>query len=551
MKRKIFLSISLVALITITATAFFFTVLSYNEYSSGIEAQISTQTKSLADAYTLSESDEAYTDFLATSDNRITLIASDGTVIFDNQSDASEMDNHLDRPEVAEALKDGKGVATRYSDTLSEQTYYYAMKLSNGSVLRVGYTHNSQLVFIGNAVVRVLIIAAITIVCAIFAASFLTQKIIRPINMLNLDSPLEENPYPELVPLLSRMEHQSRKISKQILKLTEQQKEFDYITESMNEGLVIFGENGYALYTNQSAKKIFNCKTNPESYFDISDDPDFLRIIESALAGTAAKTIFATDGSIYELSATSVKANFKSYAAVLFVVDITERENSEKMRREFSANVSHELKTPLTSIMGYAEIIGNGIASPADIPRFSDKIHDEAARLLALIEDIIRLSRLDESDIAQEFQDVDLDKLSNEILTQLSNKAASRSVELHYSGEKSVISGVKPVLHEMIYNLCDNAIAYNKPNGSVNVTLLDNVLSVTDTGIGIAKEEQERVFERFYRVDKSHSKETGGTGLGLSIVKHGAMLHNAKLVLKSELGKGTTITLIFNGIDKK
>lgn len=396
----------------------------------------------------------------------------------------------------------------------------------------------------GNGWVLPVLLAMVALV--IGAAFALTYSIVKPISKIDPNAPLSKKVYEELIPLLSQMAEQNAKISSQIRSLSDQKLELDTITENMSEGLVIFNEKGDVLSANESAKAIFGMEKTDCTYLELCGDRDYLRVVESALKGVTKTGQMTSGEKVYALSATSVKTNFNAYAAALFIMDVTQREQSDRLRREFSANVSHELKTPLTSIMGYAEIIGNGIAKPEDVPKFTKQIRDEAARLLALIEDIIRLSRLDEADLKAEFKPVDLAELCRTVADQLADKAKAAGVTINCVVKDSIIEGFQPVLYEMIYNLCDNAIAYNKKGGSVTLSANHRLLIVKDTGIGIAPENQERVFERFYRVDKSHSKETGGTGLGLSIVKHGAMLHNGEITLESRLGEGTEISVYFH-----
>lgn len=482
------------------------------------------------------------------SKSRISLISADGTVLYDSFAPAEKLENHGDRPEIKSAMSSGTGEATRLSDTLGEKTYYYAVKLSNGNILRVAATSKSILGLIRSAVPWIVIIAIAILVLAVIIARVITDLIIKPINKLNLNDPLSNRTYEELAPLLSRLEKQNQKILAQVKKLTSQQHEFEYITGNMKEGLVFLGENGTILFENNSAKRILGDAVG-KSYLELHRDVQYIKAIDSALAGKALRVKMNKYSKMYELSANPVDGKSNAYAAVLFIVDITAKENVEKLRREFSANVSHELKTPLTSIMGYAEIIENGIAKQEDIPDFANSIYGEASRLLALIEDIIKLSRMDERDLDQEFAEVDLSELCESVINNLSEKAKTKNIKIDYSGNTSIVYGIKPILYEVIYNLCDNAIIYNKDNGSIKITLLvennKTKLSVSDTGIGIAPHHHDRIFERFYRGDKSHSKETGGTGLGLAIVKHAAMLHRAEIALKSQEAKGTTITIAF------
>lgn len=482
---------------------------------------------------------------------RISLIAPDGVVLYDNFAYVNIMDNHLDRAEVIGAVENGSGETTRLSDTLGEKTYYYALRLNDGSILRVSQTTKNVFGVIGNSTILILLIILLAVICAAAAAKLLTKSMITPINSLDLDNPLANNTYEEFSPLLLRMDKQHKKIAEQFALLEEKQNELNDIIESMNEALVIFGQNRHVLFSNKSADALFGyVKEKNTGYLGLCRDIGYARAVETAFAGKPAGEKISRNGRTYQLSVNPVKGN-KNYAAVLFAVDITEKEQSEKMRREFSANVSHELKTPLTSILGYAEIMQNGIAKPEDYPRFIGQIYSEAKRLISLIEDIIKLSRLDEGGLKNEFEPVDLYALSEKVITSLNDKAQTAGVSLSLEGETQFVEGIRGTLYEMIYNLCDNAITYNKPGGSVAVSMSKSdagvMLSVRDTGIGIPPEHQSRIFERFYRIDKSRSKETGGTGLGLSIVKHSAMLHNAEIKLESKPGKGTVISVIFGG----
>lgn len=520
----------------------------YNDYEEERKKELVTECSYIAAAL-----EKADTDYLAKigkdSQDRITLVSSNGTVLFDSAANVAVLENHLERPEIAAAMKNGSGEATRLSDTLDENTYYYAVKLTDGNVLRISITTASIFGIITDTAGIIVLILLLAVIIAILTARILTKAIVSPINKLNLDDPLSNNTYDELSFLLLRMDKQNKKISEQIGELEAKQNEFNTITESMKEALVIFGTNKHILFANTSAKVLFgNKNTNNIGYLELCRDVGYVRSVESAFLGKSSVERFIRNGRIYEMSLNPVKGNY-SYAAVLFGVDITEKDQNEKLRREFSANVSHELKTPLTSIMGYAEIIQNGIAKPVDFPRFTEQIYSESKRLLTLIEDIIKLSRLDEQDLRKEFSPVDLLAISKRVINELTIKADLNSVSLSATGENCSILGIEGTLHEMIFNLCDNAITYNKVGGSVSIEVKKDgkypVISVIDTGIGISPEHQTRIFERFYRVDKSRSKDTGGTGLGLSIVKHSAMLHNAEISLDSTLGVGTTIRVKF------
>lgn len=549
MKKRIFWSIVLTSFLILILTTGVILRVVYNQFTKERKTEIKTETAYIVEAFNGEDID--YLNKIGkTSKNRITYILSDGTVVYDNFADAWSMENHSDRPEFIDAKNVGFGEITRSSDTLGKQTYYYAQSLSDGSVIRVAVTLSSIKKLISSTVAFVLLIILLALIIAAITASFLTKKIVKPINTLNLENPLENTDYDELSPLLVRMDRQNSKIAEAMKELSQKQKEFEDITSNMNEGLVLFSTEKKVLSANKSAKFIFSNYSPEElSYLELCRDPAYIKVVENAFNGNSGDDKINFNGRIYRISANPVKRH-NGYATVLFIIDISEVEQSEQLRREFSANVSHELKTPLTSILGCAEIMQNGIAKSEDFPHFAGQIYNEAKRLLALIEDIIKLSELDEERIKKEFMEVNLYELSQKVVNELSQKAKDKSITLSLSGDKSDVKGIENILHEMIYNLCDNAITYNNAGGKVNIKIYceDNqtIISVKDNGIGISKENQNRIFERFYRVDKSHSKETGGTGLGLSIVKHGAKLHNAKIELVSEIGKGTEIKVIFS-----
>lgn len=551
MQKRIFLSIFSGAFISLILSVTCVMLVMYNAMTAELRAEIRNEAEIVSFALGTMDSEETADKYIAEagrkSGNRITYISPDGTVLFDNFSKITEMNNHLDRPEIEEAIKNGMGTALRPSDTLGENTYYCAVRLENGGVIRIANTAKSALGILSHLTIWIVLICILIFAASLIIAGYLTRSIIRPINELDLDSPAENLTYDELSPLLTRMDKQNEKINAQIEKLSEQKSELSCITENMSEGLVIFGIGGNILSANAAAKRILGSSAEG-SYTHLCRDKEYLESVESALRGEGADRLLEKSGRYYRLTASPV-SEAKKYSAVLFIVDVTDSENSEKMRREFSANVSHELKTPLTSIMGAAEIIEKGIVKTEDIPHFAGKIHSEALRLLALIEDIIKLSRLDEGGLKQEFEEVSLDEICRSAAAELSEKATKKEVTLELNLEKVKIMGVKPVLHEMVYNLCDNAVSYNKKGGRAEISLEKTaegcILKVSDNGIGIAPEHHERIFERFYRADKSHSKETGGTGLGLSIVKHGAALHGGTISLQSEQGKGTVISIEF------
>ncbi len=552
MTKRVFQSIFLCAAVTLILTAVFTTLFQYRTARENLQTQIEEEATYISEAFDTVESGARASLFDRIgkiSQNRITWISENGEVLYDNRADAGSMDNHLSRPEVSEAASNGAGESERDSATRKTETLYYALRLSDGSLLRIAAESASLWGVLASTYSPLLLIAAVVLLLAGFIAFVLTRAIVRPFNTLDLKHPLENKTYDELSPLLRRLDKQNQESHEQVRLLTARQEEFDLITSGMQEGLVIFSKDGTVLSANAAARSILSGETGG-SYLQLCREKHYLSVVESALAGKAKTKKMKQGGRVYTLTATPVQNSLAGNAAVLFIVDITDSELSEKMRREFSANVSHELKTPLTSILGYAEIIGNGLANASDIPKFADRIHKEAARLLTLIEDIIKLSQLDEDELRAEFVPVELSELCKSVLQELSQKAEKAGVTLHFSGDEQTVSGFEPSLYEMIYNLCDNAIAYNKPGGRVNVSLEKTPenkirLTVRDTGIGIAEEHLGRVFERFYRVDKSHSKETGGTGLGLSIVKHAALMHDAELSIESTPQVGTTVQILF------
>ncbi|MBQ8399415.1 MAG: PAS domain S-box protein [Clostridia bacterium] len=479
---------------------------------------------------------------------RITLISPLGMVLYDSEADAQSMDSHADRPEFLQALEAGKGKVIRPSSTMGKKTYYIALRAEDGNVLRLSVNEQALIQMIDNSASVIAAILVLLVALAALVAKQLTATVISPINKLNLDRPLENDTYEEFTPLLMRLEHQNKEIETQFAQLQAKSQELELITENMGEAFAVFSAEGKVLLANHAAERLFGC-------YDLTDRPidsfckeeQLLNVMKRVFAREAVTENYQKDGKVYHISAYPVSTGGE-YAAVLVAEDVTHRENAEQMRREFTANVSHELKTPLTTIMGSSEIIAEGIARPEDHATICRGIHTEAARLLTLIEDIIKLSRLDEGQIRAQFEAVELKALAESVLSRLTQKAARHQISLHAEGEAVFVSGVSATLHEMLFNLCDNAIIYNRPNGWVEVRVEKRadkaVLAVRDNGIGIEKSDHPRIFERFYRVDKSRSKAVGGTGLGLSIVKHAVLLHKGEIILESTPGEGTTITVL-------
>ena len=482
--------------------------------------------------------------------NRITWVAGDGTVLYDSQADASKMENHADREEIRQALENESGTAQRYSATLAQQTLYAAQRLSDGSVIRMASAQQTVVVVLLSMIQPILLILGIALIISAVLASRMTRGIIRPIVSLDLEHPENCDTYQELVPLLTRVKRQNETIQRQMAQLSQQQQEFSALTENMSEGFLLLDRRGRVLSYNSGALSQLGAQP-PKGEVNVlvlNRSEGFQRAVDDALEGRKSCQMIHQGGRWCQVLANPVLRDGEQAGVVMVLLDVTEQEQREELRREFTANVSHELKTPLTAISGIAEIMRGGMVKPEDIEDFAGDIYQEAQRLIALVEDIIRLSRLDEGEGGLEREDVDLLKLSDQVVHRLEPAARKQDVALKVTGRSVKVHGVASVLEEMLYNLCDNAIKYNKPGGRVTVTVdylgQDAQVQVEDTGIGIPQEDQSRVFERFYRVDKSHSKEIGGTGLGLSIVKHGAALHDGQVRLESTPGKGTKVTLV-------
>ena len=558
MRRRVFISIFLTSLLTMILTFVLISWIMYNNTFDSIKREVKNESFYVSDALKTYDDDSpdmySYLNKVGlNSSNRITYIKNNGTVLYDNLALASDLDNHSDRPEVIAALQNGSGEITRYSDTLGESIYYYALKLGNGNILRIAATTKSILgIMIGSAI-WIIIIFITFISLSVIIARLLTKSIVKPINTLDLDNPLSNKTYDELSPLLLRLDKQKTELMKNVQEMSKARINFAFISNNMSEGIVVFSEKGYITGANKSAREILGISIQ-QFFMEGCRDLDYIKAVRSALDGKPMTTKFEKNGLVYQLSASPVKENPEKHAALMFITDITEKDQAEQRRKEFSGNVSHELKTPLTSISGYAELISKKIAKKEDVPRFAEMIHTEAIRLLQVIEDIMKLSRLDESDLEKEFEYVSLKKICSSVVNDLTPIAQHKNVAINTHLKDVYINGYAPILYEMLYNLIDNAIIYNNPKGHVDISLAKEedeiILSVKDNGIGIPPEHQPRIFERFYRVDKSHSKDTGGTGLGLSIVKHAAALHKADIDLISAPGEGTTVMITFYDSDK-
>lgn len=552
MKQKILNQVGVLLISSILIT---FLVVSLSMYEKfGVYMKESVREEAEYISLAIEETDGACLNYdlsKLSSVSRITLLDSDGTVLFDSLEPAEIMENHSNRPEFQQALEKGRGETVRYSDTLSKQTFYYALRLEDGKVLRMARTTDTVLAFLNSSITLMGILVFVIIIAAFFIIQRQTNKLIEPINKLDLEHPLRHVEYEELRPLLLRVHDQNKQIARQVQELTERHEEYLAITENMKDGLVVASQTE-VLSINKAAQELFQVRADEcihKPISRVSRNKEFRSAVEHALSGEYNEVVLSMDPRSYQLLANPVSVSGKLYGVVILIWDITEQKQAEQIRREFSANVSHELKTPLMSISGYAELIENGMVRSEDISEFAGRIHQEANRLTALVQDIIQLSKLEEGDGEFPKEEVDLYNLTQDIMKNLDHTAVQKNVAVSLSGEHVEIYGVRHILFEMLFNLMDNGIKYNVENGWLQVRIWearDKIYwQVKDSGIGIAREEQERIYERFYRVDKSHSRQTGGTGLGLSIVKHGAQLHKASIKTESQLGKGTTITLEF------
>ena len=538
----------LVAISALLASALLFFGVMYRDYEDGAFARLRAEEAAIAQGLGAVGSD--YFDSFAP-DDRVTWIAANGTVLYDSAAPAQLLESHAGREEIDVALQTGEAQTSRYSKTLLQRTFYYAKLLEGGTVLRVSCTQNSLPAMILMLLTPFLWVATLVLILCGVLSYRLARQITKPLNAINPDNPAPLPSYPELTPLFDKLREQNRTIGKQMNELQLRQREFTAITENMREGFLLVDCKMHVLSSNHSALEVLGGRELKPGclLYDAECSQEIFDAVDTALSGSHAELLLTIDETSWQVLANPVVASGQVAGAVVLFMDVTEREQRERLRREFSANVSHELKTPLTSISGFAELMKEGLVPPEKIPEFSGDIYKESLRLIGLVNDIIQLSRLDENSTQFQRAPVDLYDLCAQSLERLSTVAARQSVTLALTGEHAEIEGVEQLLKEMIYNLLDNAIKYNVPGGSVTASVRKSagrtILSVADTGIGIPYAHQPRVFERFYRVDKSHSKEVGGTGLGLSIVRHAAQYHGARLELKSQPGKGTTITVTF------
>ena len=555
MTKKIFKSIMFVcALVLAVGLAAVMGIL-YRNFDGQMRKELSKEAAYLT--YGVEQQGVDYLKNIKDKSARITYIDQDGTVLFDNEADVSEMKNHSDRTEFQKAEKYGAGESSRYSDTLSEKTIYYALRLKDGTVLRVSGTQDSVLALVENLIFPLCWILCLMLILSGIMASAISKRIVKPINELDLESPKENQIYEELSPLLSKIHRQNREIQNQLELAKQQQEEFALITENMQEGLIVIDKYTMILSANSSAWNLFHMDRvcQGESVYCLDREEEFRHAIEQVLSGEHTELVLKLNGSDIQLIANPVIRDKKTEGAVVLLVNVTEKLERESLRREFSANVSHELKTPLTSISGFAEIMQGGLVKCEDIPQFAGRIYKESQRLLQLVEDVIQISQLDEEKTSYTWEPVDVYQVCKNAFESLKEKAKRLNVHLYICGEYMKMEAVRTLLEEAVYNVCDNAIKYNRNDGSVSVFLTQTAqeiqIVVKDTGVGIPKEDQDRVFERFYRVDKSHSKEIGGTGLGLSIVKHAVGALKGSVILRSEEGNGTEICMKFPKVHKE
>lgn len=555
MNKKIFRSSLLTVCLVLAATIALIMGLLFHFFEKQIQKELANEAGFLAHA--LENEGAGYFDSFdnknnrLAGNNRITWIDENGTVLFDSRADVSELDNHADRDEIKTAMKEGKGMSTRYSKTLTEKTVNYAIRLSDGSILRVSTEQYTVVTILMGMLQPILFIMFVALILTLVLSAKVSKAIIEPINKLDLEIPENNDTYEELTPLLRKIADQKETIGEQLADARKKQKEFNLITENMSEGFLVIDADANLLTYNSAALNLLEITPPADrSVLLFCRAKEFRGIISDVLSGIKAENTMVRGERSYSLIANPVYEKESVIGAVVVILDITEREKRDTLRREFTANVSHELKTPLTSISGFAELMKAGDVLENDVTDFSKSIYDEAQRLIALVNDIIKISELDGQSIPYEKETVDLYELSNEVIGRLEKEADKKNITFHLIGGRAEIIGVHKILEEMLYNLCDNAIKYNKENGTVDVLVNQtgdgvNVI-VRDTGIGIPISHQDRVFERFYRVDKSHSKKVGGTGLGLAIVKHGALYHHAKLSLESTVDVGTVVTIAFS-----
>ena len=548
MANKIFHAVLTVAVVVLLTSVVIFMSVLYPYFGSIQQSQLKDTLRLASEA--VEQLGSPYLEGLSYDRYRLTWVDADGTVLFDSYADPVSMENHLGREEIREALAIGSGSSIRRSATQTQETVYEAVRLSDGTVLRAAVSRATALTLVLGLIQPMLLVLILAIALSAWLSHRMAKRVVEPLNRLDLDNPLENDVYPELSPLLHRIHSQRQEINRQVRALKRKQEEFDQITGSMKEGLVLLDRTGRILSINPAAKHLFGAGEDcvGADFLSVDRKQEMQSAMKAAMETGHASFHAERNGRRYQFDLSRIDSEGTVHGLVILAFDITERENAEQNRREFTANVSHELKTPLQSIIGSAELMENGIVKPEDLPRFVGHIRKEATRLVLLIDDIIRLSQLDEgTEMPREA--VSLRAVAQEVRETLADAAGQKQITVEVSGDEGVIQGVPRLLDELVYNLCDNAIKYNRNGGRVEISVTDQPRSVTlrvqDNGIGIPPEHQEKVFERFYRVDKSHSRQSGGTGLGLSIVKHAAAYHHGKLEIRSEPGRGTAITVTF------
>ena len=548
MVKKIFRSTFFATLGVLLVTLFMVVGLLYGYFTQVQKEQLQTETALAAQGVSLEGQD--YFNELKMSNVRITWVDNQGKVLYDNESDAQIMDNHANREEIKEALKDGYGESVRYSKTLTTQSLYSAQRLDNGTVIRLSVTRHSILVLLFRMFQPLFLILVLAFLLSLWLSHSIAKSIVLPLNRLDLDHPLENDAYEEISPLLRRIARHQKEVTEREVLLEQRQSEFDTIISKIKEGMILLDNNCRIISINQAAQDILQTDQTclGKDMLQILRNLSLNNWLEKGLQGRKQEGILQLDDAHYKVMVRPIQSEDKVTGLAILFFDVTDQLQADQLRREFTANVSHELKTPLHLISGYSEMLASDVVAQKDVPQFAEKIHSESQRMIQLVEDIIKLSHLDESEeLAME--PVNLYQISEEVLDSLSAKANERHINLHLLGEPAYITGNHSLIHSLIYNLCDNAIIYNRDKGDVTVNVTSNkdniVLTVQDTGVGIAKDEQERIFERFYRVDKSRSKKLGGTGLGLSIVKHAVNQHHADIKVESQLGLGTKMTVTF------
>lgn len=546
MNKRIFRGISLTALAVLLLSMVVIFGALYGYFDNLQASRLRTETALAAQGVRLSG--RAYFENLEPGDYRLTWVAEDGRVLADTESDPTTMENHASRQEIAQALKNGYGESRRYSDTRMEKTLYYALRLEDGSVVRLSVATSTVLNLVLGMAQPICLVLAGALVMSLILAGRISKKIVAPLNALDLEHPLDNEGYDELSPLLRRLDVQQQQIRSRTAELKRRQADFAAVTDSMGEGLVLLGREDAVLSINPAACRLLECTaTTGRDILEVNRSPELRSVLAQVHEGRRAEELISIRGGRYRLEGTPVESSGGVRGVVLLFQDVTEREQAERIRREFTANVSHELKTPLHAISGYAELLSAGMVKPEDMPRFAGNIYTEAQRLILLVEDIIHLSQLDEGAAGMGREQVNLAQLVRETVSSLDSVASEAQVTVETELENVSVNGIEQLLSGVVYNLTDNAIKYNHPGGTVTIRLSARgeqaILQVADTGVGIPEESRERIFERFYRVDKSRSKEVGGTGLGLSIVKHAVMIHRGTIHVDSTLGKGTTITV--------